>query len=171
MKLLLLIFPSMAIAGSGAGLSSLIAPAVNLSLLIIFLVWKTKKPLKDYFENKALDISQTLDRANLKAKEAKVLLENQERKLASLQNEIKEIKNRYEQDLKQFENEYQAEINQKIAKLRSDSVGKIESNRKNMFKMLNEKILNDVISKTKKNVAQSSEIQKKASGHMLEGLK
>jgi F0F1-type ATP synthase membrane subunit b/b' len=157
-------------AGSGSGVSSLIAPAVNLFLLIAFLIYKTKKPLSEYFSNEAQTIAQTLDRANLKAKEAQVLLENQERKLSNISNEIKEINSKTEQDLKVFENAYQVEINGKISKLKSDAIYKMDSDKKQIANELNTKIINQIISRTKNKIAGSDEIRKKATTSVMKGL-
>jgi F0F1-type ATP synthase membrane subunit b/b' len=157
-------------AGSGHGPSTLIAPAVNVIILIGFLIYKTKKPLSEYFGNQASTITQTLDRANLKSKEAQVLLENQERKLNNLNNEIKEINSKTEQDLKTFENSYQLEINAKISKLKSDAVFKMESDKKQIANELNTKIINQIISRTKTKIAGSEDIRKKASANVMKGL-
>src|SRR4051812_17073368 len=69
-------------------ITSLIAPAINVGILLAVLVWKLKGPLKDYFVNQSKTIANTLERANLKSKEAQIMLEGEERKMSNLHNEV-----------------------------------------------------------------------------------
>ena len=46
--------------------SDLLAPLVNVVVLVGFLVWKLKKPLSDMFTKQAEEISNLLERASLK---------------------------------------------------------------------------------------------------------
>ena len=79
---LMAILPSALAAGNGGHghLSDLIAPLVNVVVLVGFLVWKLKKPLSDHFTAKAEEIANTLERASLKSKEAEVMLQAQQKK-------------------------------------------------------------------------------------------
>ncbi len=64
---LALLGSSAALASGGEGAhhgsaADLIAPAVNVALLLGFLVWKLKKPLSDSFTKKSEEITNTIER-------------------------------------------------------------------------------------------------------------
>ena len=91
---LLLISASAIAAGDGGhhgSAADLIAPTVNVLILVGFLVWKLKKPMSDAFTKKAEDVTNTLERASLKSKEAQMMLENEQRKVTNLSTEIKNL--------------------------------------------------------------------------------
>ena len=80
-----------ALAGGKGGhgsIADLIPPAVNFFILVTFLVIKLKAPIRNLFIKKAEAISETLERANVKSKEAQVMLETQQKKLSNLDNVI-----------------------------------------------------------------------------------
>src|SRR5665647_1536707 len=89
-------FVATAFANEGGGehhgsIPDLIAPAINVGILLGFLGWKIKGPLKGHFVAKSNQVSTTLERASYKSKEAQIMLEVEERKIAGLTNEIKSL--------------------------------------------------------------------------------
>lgn len=156
--------------GHHGSAADLIAPAVNVAILVGFLVWKLKKPLADSFTKKAEDIANTLERANLKAVEAKSLLEKEEKKLASLPNEIKNINQQAESDVFNFDKTMNQEVAEKTEKLKIDSKSKVEADRKAMLDELNAQLLDQVISKTKNTIKTNKDYQSKVSTKLLQRL-
>lgn len=91
-------------AGNGhhGSVSDLIAPAFNVAVLAGFLIWKLKGPLKNHFNSQADEVASTLERADLKSKEAEVMLTSQSAKMANLANEVKSIHTQSESDVVTF---------------------------------------------------------------------
>jgi F0F1-type ATP synthase membrane subunit b/b' len=155
-------------AGDGHGsVSDLIAPVVNVALLGGFLIWKLKKPLSDYFSKQADDISNTLERASLKSKEAEVMLHAQMKKMNNVENESKEIIKLAEMEIQNFEKIYAREIEEKAGKLKSDATAKIEAERKAMINSLNSSLLDEVIQKAKSTIKANKNHQAKVSTKMF----
>lgn len=150
--------------------NDLLAPAVNVLILGGFLVWKLKTPLKKHFDSKAEEIATTLERASLKSKEAKMMLEAQEKKGANLQNEINTIMAQAEADSTHFEKVISKEIEEKTQKLKVDANTKIQADKKGALDELNAELLDQVISKTKATIKNNKDYQSKVSTKMLQGL-
>jgi F0F1-type ATP synthase membrane subunit b/b' len=148
----------------------LIAPAVNLGILMGVLIWKTKAPLKNYFNKKSEDVANTLERANLKAKEAQIMLDNQKNKMATLDVQIKNIQQHAQNEILNYEKNLSREVEDKISKLKSDASAKIQADKKQLMDELNNELLDQVIKKTKSTVKNNKDYQNKVSAKMLQGL-
>lgn len=156
--------------GEHASITSLIAPAINVGILLGVLAWKLKGPLQAYFANQSKEVANTLERANLKSKEAQIMLEGEERKMANLQNEIKSIHQQAETDVLVYEKNLSKETEDKTHKLKADANSKIQADKKAMIDELNAELLNQVIAKTKSTIKTNKEYQNKVSNKLLQGL-
>lgn len=167
-------FASKAWSSSGSGghgsLSDLIAPTFNVVVLIGVLIFATKDKLKGYFVSQSENVANTLERADIKAKEAHIMLENQKRKLATLDADIKKIHSNSESDVQEFEAKLSKETSQKISKLKEDGNSKVEANKKQMMNDLNRELLEEVMKQTKSTIKDNKEYQNKVSSKMLQGL-
>lgn len=157
--------------GHHGSATDLIAPAVNVAILVGFLVWKLKKPLNDMFTKKSEDITNTLERASLKSKEAQMMLENEQRKISNLSNEMKNLSDQSEADVKAYEKNLSRETEEKIQKMKADATSKIAADKKAIMDELNAELLNQVIAKTKSTIKTNKDFQSKASNKLLQGLK
>jgi F0F1-type ATP synthase membrane subunit b/b' len=157
--------------GHHGSATDLIAPAVNVAILVGFLVWKLKKPLSDSFTKRADEITNTLERASLKSKEAHIMLENEERKISNLSSEMRSLSDSSEADVKSYEKNLQKETEEKIAKMKVDATSKIAADKKAIMDELNADLLGQVISKTKNTIKTNKDYQSKASNKLLQGLK
>ncbi len=153
-----------------ASITDLFAPALNVGILIGVLVWKIKVPLRKYFISKAEEIANTLERASLKSKEAKLMLEGETRKMTNLNNEIKTILLQSENDVANFEKKLAKETEDKNQKLKIDANSKILADKKAMMDDLNSELLNRVILKTKTTIKSNKDYQEKVSSKLLQGL-
>lgn len=151
-------------------ITSLIAPTFNVALLLGVLIWKLKGPLAAHFASKSEQVANTLERANLKSKEAKMMLENEDRKRINLKNEIQSIQQQFENDVQTFEKNLHKEIESKTHKLKTDANLKIQADKKEMMDQLNAELLNQVIIKTKSTIKNNKEYQEKVSSKLLQGL-
>ncbi len=170
-----LFFSAAALASGNGGhhgsAGDLVAPAVNVALLVGFLVWKLKKPLNDMFTKKAEEITNTLERASLKAKEAQMMLENEQRKITNLSTEMKTLADQSDADVKTYEKNLARETEEKIQKMKTDATSKIAADKKAIMDELNAELLNQVIAKTKTTIKTNKDFQSKASNKLLQGLK
>jgi F0F1-type ATP synthase membrane subunit b/b' len=165
------IFTTQAWAAAGAGqLSDLIAPSVNVFILFAVLIYATKNKLKNYFDKKSDDIANTVERANIKSKEAQMLLENQQRKMANLASEIKNIHGQSETDIMMYEKNLARETEEKIGKLKLDANSKVNADKRQLMDELNNELLEQVIAKTKNTIKNNKDYQSKVSTKMLQGL-
>ena len=156
--------------GHHASIFDLFAPAVNVSILLGVLIWKIKQPLKNYFTSRAEEIANTLERANLKSKEAQIMLEGETRKVNNLSNELKHIEHHAEAEVTTFEKNLSKETEEKTHKLKTDANSKIQADKKAVMDELNAELLNQVISKTKSTIKTNKEYQNKVSTKLLKGL-
>jgi F0F1-type ATP synthase membrane subunit b/b' len=153
-----------------ASITDLVAPAVNVFIIASFLIWKLKGPLAEMFNKKAADVSSTIERANIKSKEAQVMLDAQTKKMSHLDQDVKEIFNSSEKEVQNFEKTLANETEEKTRKLKSDATLKIEASKKAMVEELNAEILDQVIAKTKSTIKTNKDFQAKASNKLLQGL-
>ena len=168
--LVLNIANSYAAEGGHGSPKDLIAPTVNVVILLGALIWKLKGPLKNYFISKAEDVANTLERANLKSKEAQIMLDGESRKLANLENEIKTIHQDASNDVLNFEKNLSKETEEKTHKLKADANLKIQADKKAVMDALNTELLNAVISKTKTTIKTNKDYQNQVSTKLLKGL-
>lgn len=159
-----------AAGGAHGSLSDLIAPAFNVGLLLAVLAWKLKGPMSKYFADRSTDVANTLERASLKSKEAQIMLDNENRKLANLNNEIKQIQQQTENDILAYEKNISKETEEKTHKLKADANSKIQADKKAVVDELNAELLNAVINKTKTTIKTNKDYQNKVSSKLLQGL-
>lgn len=156
---------------AGGGPADLLPAFLNFGILFLFLGWKLKKPLTGYFSNKSDEIKSILDRANVKAKEAEMMMQMQKKKIDGMNDEINKIKTDVELQASEFKNNYKKEIDERIEKLKEDANLKVEAERKEQLNSLNETILNNVIAKTKTILRNDSSLSEAATKKVLEGYK
>ena len=157
--------------GGHGSVADLVAPAVNVAILAGFLVWKLKGPLKNFFITKSEEVSNTLERAGIKSKEAQMMLDNEQRKISGLENEIKSMKQHTSTDVANYEKKLARETEDKTQKLKADAASKIQADKKSVMDDLNAELLNQVIAKTKSTIKGNKDYQSKASNKLLQGLK
>jgi F0F1-type ATP synthase membrane subunit b/b' len=156
--------------GSHGSLGDLIAPAVNVFVLFALLIWATKNKLKNYFDKRADEVANTVERANIKSKEAQMMLETQQRKMANLETEMKTIHQQADTDVMVYEKNLSKETEDKITKLKTDANSKVQADKKLIMDELNAELLEQVIAQTKTTIKNNKDYQSKVSTKMLQGL-
>jgi F0F1-type ATP synthase membrane subunit b/b' len=168
-------FTSVALAAGDShghgGPTDLIAPFVNVAILLGFLVWKLKTPFSEFFNQKSTDISNMLERANAKAKEAEVMMEMHKKKIEGAEEEIKNIQTDADNFIKGFEAEYKTDVENRIAILKTDAGHKIEAEKKELLDELNSNLLDEVLAKTKGMLKKDQTLGENAAKQILEGIK
>lgn len=150
--------------------TDLVAPAFNVIVLIGLIVYATKDKLKNYFVAQSENVANTLERADIKSREAHMMLENQKRKMASLENDIKKIHAQSEEDVARYEENLNKETSAKISKLKEDAKSKVAANEKQMMDDLNKELLDEVVKQAKSTIKENKDYQSKVSSKMLQGL-
>ncbi len=151
-------------------ITDLVAPAINVAILFGVLIYATKDKLKAYFDSNAAEVKNTLERADIKSKEAAIMLENQQRKIANLDSEIKGIHSQADTDVLVFEKNLSKETEDKISKMKIDANSKVAADKKMMVDELNQELLEQVVKKAKSTIKNNKDYQSKVSGKMLQGL-
>lgn len=162
-------------AGDGAhhepSIKDLMYPAINFLVLVSFLVWKLKKPMKDMFDKKAADIQSLMASAAQKNKDAEEKLKTLQGKMANLGSEISKIQKDYESDVANFITTQSAETQSVIARTKRDYENKIEGEKNELVERLNEDLLNSVIAKTKQTIDGSGDMKKSATSKIVSALR
>ncbi len=157
--------------GGGHGsITDLIPPAVNVVILFGLLIWATKDKLKAYFDSNAEEVANTLQRADIKAKEAAMMLSTQQQKMANLETEVKNIHGQADTDVTIYEKNLAKETEDKIGKMKIDANSKVAADKKLMIDELNAELLEKVVSKAKATIKNNKDYQSKVSNKMLQGL-
>lgn len=176
MKLLaVLLMNSLALASASAhgehpSISELIVPAVNFVIVFGFIFLKAKAPLRKMFDNNVVKIRELVELAANRDREAQIKLDTYQKKLNSAEAESKQIIAGAEHDGAEFEKNYVLEVKQNIEKLSKDADSKVESEKNSMIKMLNETLLDEVISKAKGKISSDKNSNKTATDKLLQRL-
>lgn len=160
-------------AGDGHGgghATDLIAPAVNVAILVGFLVWKLKSPLKNHFTEKAESVANQMNSAEIKAREAEEMIKRAESKMSNLDQEIASVKKQTEEEIKEFEKTYQSETEAKIAKLSVDAEARVEAEKNAKLNSLNEELIDKIIEDAKAMVKGDPSKSQKITEKLLQSL-
>ncbi len=157
-------------AGDGHGATTLIAPATNVFILLVALVFVLKKPAREFFASKSSTVSEMIERASSKAKEAEAMMEIQKKKTSNVDEEIKTLKQESEKLLKEFETAYTADVQERIKNMKVDADNKIESEKKELVEELNANLLDLVVAKAKTQIKADASLGTSATEKIIKGL-
>ncbi len=162
-------------AGGGAGEHhaspmELIFPAINLSILVIFLFWKLKGPVVEYFNNNAETVKQQFEQAAVKKRESQHRFELYQGKIDGIKDKKRQVAVEEEEEIKRFTQKIKEEREQLIARMQSDTESRIESDRVNMEYEMQQELVDSVISKTKDAINFDLDKQAKASSKLISKL-
>ena len=152
-------------------IKDLMYPAINFIVLVGFLVWKLKGPMKDMFDKKAADIQSLMTSAAQKNKDAEERLKNLQGKMANLPSELSKIQKDYESDVANFITTQSAETQSVITRAKRDYENKIEGEKNELVEKLNEDLLNSVIAKTQQAINGSGDMKKNATSKIVSALR
>ena len=172
--LITLIAPVFAFAagnsGHGAHLSDLTFPAINALAFVALIVWKVKGVLKESFIAKAKSITETLERASSKAKEAQAKYAHQMKKNEQLDNEMSKIKDEAGKEVESFKALYADETKAKITKLGSDTQERIQAEKDAGMNKLSDQLVLEIIEATKIKVKSDTGLQSKVTASIVKGI-
>jgi F0F1-type ATP synthase membrane subunit b/b' len=175
MKILILLAMSGSAYASGDGHHAsawdLIPAAVNVSLLFGFLIYKLKTPATEFFKNKSSSVSEMIERAAVKAKEAKMMMEMQNKKMQGAGEEVTKLEKEADDQIASFKKNYEVEVQDRIKNMKEDAGQKIEAEKKELLDELNSNLLAEVIAKTKKTLKSNSSLGESATKSIIQGIK
>ena len=151
--------------------STLIWPFANLLALITVLIYLTKNSMSEFFTNNSNEIKSKVETAKIKALEVQKLLDEQKKKVAGLNAEIKSIEDSASDDIKKFKALYAKETEDKMTKLKSDAAAKIEAEKVRLLSSVNETVIDGVIAKAKEKINSNPNLNTQATNKLLEGIK
>lgn len=169
--LVILLFSTSAYAAGAGGPGDLLPSFFNVFLLIALIAYVLKEPLRNYFKTRSKETAQQVESASAKAKEAKFMMEREQKKMQAIDAEISSLDNDVKSQLTQFEKDYKNSITARVATLKTDAAQKIESERKDLLDELNSTLLDQVIGKSKEILRANPELNTEAARHMIEGRK
>ena len=143
---------------------------VNVSLIIAFMVWKLKKPFTEYFNKKSKNISEVLERASIKAKEAEMMMKMQKEKNDNLKKEIDSINKDLSDMTHKYKSNYEQEVIARVNQLKKDATSRVEAEKRELFNELNGILITEVISKSKDKIKNDPNLNTKATQAMIQRL-
>lgn len=162
----------LAAGGAGHGSPSDLIPSfVNIAILAAILLYILIPIMKDHFKTKSQDVSQIMERANVKAKEAEMLMVAQKKKISNLESEVDGIKKDASTEVSTFKSNYEKEVESRITNLKQEASIKIEIEKQEMANNLNEQLLDAVIANAKSKIKADQGLNAEASNKILEGLR
>lgn len=161
---------SRAVFAADGGVTSLIPAFVNVSILLVALVYLLKDKTRVFFSDKSVAISDMINRASAKAKEAEEMMAIQKSKISNVDEEIKLLKIENEKLLATFESNYTKDVQGRIAKLEEDTKSKVEAEKAEMLSEINANLLDLVINNAKDKIKANTSLSEKATANLIKGL-
>lgn len=151
-------------------ISDLLYPAVNFTILVVFLLLKLKKPTTEFFNKKSEEIRSLMSSAEEKSKDANLKLKSLQVKVATLDAEVAKIKSDYVRDAEVFKAEQLKETRSVISRMEKDYDSKLEAERSEFLEGIQTELLNEVITKARGVISESSDMKKRATTKIISGL-
>lgn len=159
-------------AGSGDGSIFDLKFAVVNSVIFFGILYKAlKTPLKNYFKNNSEEISSVFNRAQTKAKEAKLRLEMFEKKLNDSELEAQKIIDQAKKDSTALELERKAELGVRTQKMKEEAKIRMELERSASLNQLNKNLVEEVVEKARSMVSSDKKNQNGFSKKLLGELR
>ena len=132
-------------------MNTLIFPAINLILLLVFIVYKTKQPFKDFMQKRHRDVYEGLNRSKVQAAAAQAKQKDVEAKLANLDTE----KTLIAAEWKQRETQQITAIRESVKRVEEQMRKESEQNKK----ALEVTLRSDILRGFKRNVMIQAELK------------
>lgn len=156
--------------GGHASATDLIPAFFNLSVLVIILFFVLKKPVKEHYEEKSNSVKNVLERASVKAKEAEMMMQAQQKKIDGVADEIDRLYKETDESIAKYKVDYAAQVDDRIAKMKEDAASKIEAEKTEQINKLNSSFLDEVIAKAKSTIKSNPELSNEATNKALKGI-
>lgn len=152
-------------------IKDLMYPAINFAVLVGFLVWKLKTPLKEMFIKQAGEVQSLMNSAAAKNKDAEERLKNLQAKMSNLNSEVSKIQKDYETDVSTFTQTQAGETQQTITRFQRDLEKKLEGEKNELVEKMNDELLNSVIAKTQQAINGNADMKTRATSKIVSELR
>ena len=156
---------------SMASVGSLKWPLVNFVILFGFIIWKVRKPLREFFTKNHHEIQGRYTLAQEKEMEAKIKLEMYQKKVDEVEEECERILRVANSKGQLFADEYRKEILLREKKMREDGIRKIEGEKGQILGKLRNTLVETIVNLTKKKFDRDNHMKRKINQRLLELLK
>jgi F-type H+-transporting ATPase subunit b len=150
-----------------ASIKDLMWPAINFSILFGFIGWKLKGALKTYFKNNADLVKELFEKAKNSHAGAKNLKDEFQSKIANLSVVEDKVMKGTITDVLRFKQESTKDTDERIERLRQDSVNRIEHEKVSGLREIEKDLVENVIGATKDKVNSDSDFRRKVSENLL----
>lgn len=152
-------------------IADLTYPAINFTVLVGFLIWKLKGPMKEMFNKKANEVQSLMQSAAQKNKDAEIRLADLQGKMKNLDTEINKIVADYHGDVANFTTAQASETQTVISRTKRDLETKLEGEKNDVVEKMNQDLLNNVIAKTQETIKNNSDMKNRATKNIVSGLR
>lgn len=154
-------------AGGTGTIMDIMYPVINFTLFFGFLLLKLKKSVSESFNDKADEVKEQYEFADVKNKESDIKLKMYEDKLKNLNAEEAKIRESAKKDADTFLKENTEEKNQMVERVKKDSKNSLESEKNSMIRGINSELLDLILSKTKQQISSDEGLRSKATNKLL----
>ena len=145
-------------------------PFINFIILLAILS-KVIKPLKDKFEKNSDDIKSLVNSAAKNNKDAEERLAKYTDKIKNLDSDLVKINTEYETEAAQFAKLHSEETQTIISRMKRDLENKLMGEKKELVEAMNHELLETVIKKTQVAIGGNPEFKSKATNKIISELK
>lgn len=157
-------------AGSRPPMQVYLGAVLNFGLVALLFIWKARPALSSHFNAKNQEIKNFAKSVSDKKMKAEKMYKEQLEKNNNLEKEIIEIQSQAKRDIDGFRAELSRETEDKVVKLKKDLNNKIEVNKQNELKNINNELVEKIIGEVRENIKVSDDKKFKAIEKQIRGL-
>ena len=143
---------------------------VSFAIVMIGIVKFSKKPIKDSFDAKHMEISQSFDDAERKYKEAQFKLEMFQEKMTNLDGHIKTIMNEASESVNSIKERIDDETKDRLKLIEKELIARVESEKQILENQLNDDLVDEVILKAKNKIVKDGSLKTSVTKKLMSGI-
>ena len=167
MKILIILFSiintqMLLAAGGGHGhVSDLMYPAINVTILVLFFLWKVRPMVSKAFTNYHDQVSEAFNLAEVKEAEAQLELESAQKKLADVSKDAEQVISDATREAGIFDKKFTDETNERIQRSKSDLGRRVAAEKEEAVSDITKELVDKVVSGAKDLVGNNNDQKKK----------
>lgn len=131
-------------------MESLIAPSVNLAILIVFLTYKLRQPIRDFVHGRHVSIAKQIEEVQDNLRNAQEKYDEITAKLKAIDAEIRSMQEQYRQESASIKQRIVAEAHRTAGMIISDANGSANG----LYNELKEQLYFELVTKITDKVSQ-----------------
>lgn len=152
------------------GLSDLIYPAINFSLLIAMLIYLLKDKVRVYYRENAESIKSMFENAEKGHRQAQNRLEDFNLKIANLDQLLEKVEKETISDIVRYKNELKESIDDQMNRLKRDSVSKLENEKECGKKQIQEEVVSMLIQDIREKIQTDRSLRKQVDQKLMSNI-